>query len=218
MNNNSFNAGLNAGINPNLQFVDFSKVKSTAKTSEEKAAARAKENAGKEESKNTDEIATQLGNRMLRDLGAFMINPIKGSLNFNQQLLGSVFASPYAALMNSKKNDKQEEPKVEEPAKVEEVETVEEAKAPEEVDTETIEYTYKPGDTFGQVVRDLGLESGNGLWGANGDVEYYTQQLIDQGIWPDGTRGNIPIGTTIKLKRRPYTQEMIEYRKQNGLD
>jgi len=67
---------------------------------------------------------------------------------------------------------------------------------------ETIEYTYKPGDTFGQVITNLGLKTSNGLWGPNGDVEYYTKQLMDQGVWPDGVRGNIPVGTTIKLRRR----------------
>ena len=70
------------------------------------------------------------------------------------------------------------------------------------IDEDTVEYTYKPGDTFGQVVKNLGLESGNGLWGANGDVEYYSQQLMNQGVWPNGVRSNIPIGTTIRLKRR----------------
>ena len=69
-------------------------------------------------------------------------------------------------------------------------------------DPDVIEYTYKPGDTFGQVINDLGLRTSNGLWGPNGDVEYYTQQLIDQGLWPNGVRGNIPVGATIKLRRR----------------
>ena len=67
---------------------------------------------------------------------------------------------------------------------------------------DAISYTYKKGDTFGQVIKNLGLQTSNGLWGPNGDVEYYTQQLIDQGVWPDGVRGNIPIGTTIKLTKR----------------
>lgn len=73
-----------------------------------------------------------------------------------------------------------------------------------------ITYTYKPGDTFGQVVKDLGLGTKAGLWGANGDVEYYTKQLEDQlwksGVWPQGVRQNIPIGTTIKLRRRPEVE------------
>ena len=67
---------------------------------------------------------------------------------------------------------------------------------------EVIAYTYQPGDTFGEVIKKLGLATGNGLWGTNGDVNYYTQQLVDQGIWSDNIPKNIPIGTTIKLKRR----------------
>ena len=63
-----------------------------------------------------------------------------------------------------------------------------------------ITYTYKPGDTFGQVILDLGLGTTNGLWGSNGDVDYYTRQLIEQGAL--NNYGNIPIGTTIKLRRR----------------
>lgn len=58
-------------------------------------------------------------------------------------------------------------------------------------------YTYKQGDTFGQVIKDLGLATSNGLWGSNGDVAYYTEQLRSQGI-----TGNIPVGTTIKLVPR----------------
>lgn len=61
----------------------------------------------------------------------------------------------------------------------------------------TVTYTYKPGDTFGQAIRSLGLETSHGLWGSDGDVNYYTEQLHEQGIY-----GNIPIGTTIKLKPR----------------
>lgn len=67
---------------------------------------------------------------------------------------------------------------------------------------ELIEYTYKPGDTFGQVITNLGLTTDKGLWGPDGDVAYYTQQLVDQGVWADGVPHNIPIGTTIKLRRR----------------
>lgn len=61
----------------------------------------------------------------------------------------------------------------------------------------TVEYTYKKGDTFGQVILNLGLNTANGLWGANGDVAYYTEQLHQQGIY-----GNIPIGKKIKLTPR----------------
>lgn len=61
-----------------------------------------------------------------------------------------------------------------------------------------VEYTYKQGDTFGQVIVNLGLATKHGLWGDNGDVNYYNAQLNEQGIY-----GNIPIGTTIKLRKRP---------------
>ena len=64
-------------------------------------------------------------------------------------------------------------------------------------DPDTIEYTYKRGDTFGQVIKDLGLNTKKGLWGSDGDVAYYTKQLREQGI-----PGMVPIGTKIRLKRR----------------
>lgn len=60
-----------------------------------------------------------------------------------------------------------------------------------------VSYTYKAGDTFGQVIVNLGLKTSHGLWGPDGDVVYYTKQLNEQGI-----TGNIPIGTTIKLTPR----------------
>ena len=63
--------------------------------------------------------------------------------------------------------------------------------------TGEVSYTYKKGDTFGQVVKNLGLETSAGLWGANGDVRFYTNQLHKQGIY-----GNIPIGRTIYLTSR----------------
>ena len=71
---------------------------------------------------------------------------------------------------------------------------------PTESESDIITYTYKPGDTFGQVLLDLGLNTGKGLWGSGGDVEYYTRQLMEQGALD--RYGNVPIGTTIKLKRR----------------
>ena len=40
-----------------------------------------------------------------------------------------------------------------------------------------VSYTYKKGDTFGQVILDLGLNTSHGLWGPDGDVAYYTAQL-----------------------------------------
>ena len=71
---------------------------------------------------------------------------------------------------------------------------------PTESESDVVTYTYKPGDTFGQVLLNLGLNTGNGLWGSGGDVEYYTRQLMEQGALD--RYGNVPIGTTIKLKRR----------------
>lgn len=63
---------------------------------------------------------------------------------------------------------------------------------------EVVSYTYKAGDTFGQVIRNLGLATSHGLWDpVDGDVAYYNKQLAEQGI-----TGNIPIGTTIKLTKR----------------
>lgn len=63
-----------------------------------------------------------------------------------------------------------------------------------------IEFTYNPGDTFGQKILDLGIATNNGLWGDNGDVAYYTQQLIDGG-YLDGN-GNVKLGVPIRLKKR----------------
>lgn len=69
-------------------------------------------------------------------------------------------------------------------------------------DGETIEFMLTRGNDpnykgFGQKILDLGIGTDNGLWGENGDVAYYTKQLNDQGIY-----GNLPIGKTIRLKRR----------------
>lgn len=59
-------------------------------------------------------------------------------------------------------------------------------------------YTYKAGDTFGQVLKNLGLDEGN-LWGDNGTVKYYTDQLW--ATQPDifDERGNIKIGIPFYL-------------------
>lgn len=62
---------------------------------------------------------------------------------------------------------------------------------------DVVKYTYKQGDTFGQVLLDLGLSTPGRLWVAGGDVEYYTAQLRAQGI-----TGNIPVGREITLTRR----------------
>lgn len=65
---------------------------------------------------------------------------------------------------------------------------------------EVIEYTYKPGDTFGQVLLNLGLSDGSNLWGSGGDVEFYTQQLRNQNMLD--SRGNVKLGIPFKLRRR----------------
>lgn len=53
---------------------------------------------------------------------------------------------------------------------------------------------------FGQKIVDLGLATDNGLWGSNGDVAFYTQQLYEQGAVDKN--GNLKIGVPIKLRRR----------------
>ena len=68
---------------------------------------------------------------------------------------------------------------------------------PQTAPSNEVSYTYKSGDTFGQVILNLGLQTNHGLWGEDGDVAFYTNQLHEQGIY-----GNIPVGTTIKLRRR----------------
>lgn len=62
---------------------------------------------------------------------------------------------------------------------------------------EEIVLNVKPGDTFGQMLLDNGLVTDKGLWGPDGDVEFYTKQLNDANhmnlIYP---------GQAIRLKRR----------------
>ena len=70
----------------------------------------------------------------------------------------------------------------------------------EEDDSDVIEYTYKPGDTFGQVLLNLGLSDGSNLWGSGGDVEFYTQQLMNQNMLDQN--GNVKLGIPFKLRRR----------------
>lgn len=59
---------------------------------------------------------------------------------------------------------------------------------------------FLEGDTLGDVINELGIGTKNGLWGPNGDVAYYTLQLLNQGALDKN--GNIRPGTIIKLKRR----------------
>lgn len=66
-------------------------------------------------------------------------------------------------------------------------------------------YTYKKGDTFGQVLINMGLSDGKHLWGEDGDVAYYNKQLKKQGI-----TGSIPVGTTIHLTKRGEEEKQEE--------
>ena len=65
--------------------------------------------------------------------------------------------------------------------------------------TKEITYTYVKGDYFSKVLVRLGLDEGH-LWGANGTVVYYTNQLIEQGVLD--ARGNVKIGVPFTLTRR----------------
>lgn len=64
----------------------------------------------------------------------------------------------------------------------------------------TVNYVYTPGDTFGQVIKDLGFETEAGLWGENGDVKFYTAQLVEQDMLDEN--GNVKIDTEFTLTRR----------------
>lgn len=74
------------------------------------------------------------------------------------------------------------------------------APAPTPTPGKKVHYVYKQGDTFGQVICDLGLKTSHGLWGPDGDVAYYTQQLIDQGALD--SNGNVIVGREIVLTPR----------------
>ena len=76
----------------------------------------------------------------------------------------------------------------------------EEKKKEEENPDDFVTFYYVPGDTFGQKILDLGIGTDNGLWGDNGDVNFYTQQLIDGGYLD--ANGNVKLGVPIKLKKR----------------
>lgn len=70
---------------------------------------------------------------------------------------------------------------------------------PTPVDPKTVTYTYVKGDYFSKVLKKLGLDEGK-LWGKNGTVYYYTQQLIEQNMLDK--RGNVKIGKPFTLTRR----------------
>lgn len=68
-----------------------------------------------------------------------------------------------------------------------------------EPDPKTITYTYVKGDYFSKVLLKLGLDEGK-LWGKDGTVFYYTQQLIAQNMLD--FRGNVKIGVPFTLTRK----------------
>lgn len=70
---------------------------------------------------------------------------------------------------------------------------------PAPVDPKTVTYTYVKGDYFSKVLKKLGLDEGK-LWGKNGTVAYYTQQLVEQKVLD--SRGNVKIGVPFTLTRR----------------
>lgn len=111
-------------------------------------------------------------------------SPLQVSTHYlNLDAVGAVYACPKSMLETEK-------PK---PAPV----STNPTSTPQTVPSNEVSYTYKSGDTFGQVILNLGLQTNHGLWGEDGDVAFYTNQLHEQGIY-----GNIPVGTTIKLRRR----------------
>lgn len=74
------------------------------------------------------------------------------------------------------------------------------APTPTPTPSKKVHYVYKQGDTFGQVICDLGLKTSHGLWGPDGDVAYYTRQLEEQGALD--ANGNVIVGREIVLAPR----------------
>ena len=62
-----------------------------------------------------------------------------------------------------------------------------------------IVFTYVKGDYFSKVLVDLGLDEGH-LWGPEGAVAYYTEQLVAQNVLD--VNGNVKIGVAFTLARR----------------
>lgn len=73
------------------------------------------------------------------------------------------------------------------------------APKPKPTEPGLVTYTYVKGDYFSKVLVNLGLDEGK-LWGADGSVRYYTQQLIEQDVLD--SRGNVKIGVPFKLVKR----------------
>ena len=70
---------------------------------------------------------------------------------------------------------------------------------PEPTPTNEVKYTYVKGDYFSKVLKKLGLDEGK-LWGKDGTVVFYTNQLIEQNMLDK--RGNVKIGKEFVLKKR----------------
>lgn len=68
-----------------------------------------------------------------------------------------------------------------------------------EPETGEVSYTYVKGDYFSRVLVQLGYDEGK-LWGEDGSVRYYTNQLIEQGVLD--ANGNIKVGVPFTLTRR----------------
>lgn len=69
---------------------------------------------------------------------------------------------------------------------------------PEPEPDNKVYYTYVQGDTFGAVLKKLGLDEGH-LWGADGTVKYYTDQLWATQPNVFDANGNIKIGVEFYL-------------------
>lgn len=69
---------------------------------------------------------------------------------------------------------------------------------PEPEPDNKVYYTYEQGDTFGAVLKKLGLDEGN-LWGVDGTVNYYTDQLWNTQPSVFDANGNIKIGVEFYL-------------------
>lgn len=77
--------------------------------------------------------------------------------------------------------------------------------------TDTFDFQINPGDNyngFGSLLSQLGEVSEFGLWGEDGDVAFYMDQLRDQDALD--ANGNIKIGQFISLRRRQPGQHVGE--------
>ena len=79
----------------------------------------------------------------------------------------------------------------------------------DETTDEEVTFTLKSANDpnykgFGQKIVDLGLATDKGLWGNDGDVQFYTKQLYEQGAIDKN--GNLKIGVPIRLRKRKITK------------